>query len=349
MTPPATTPHVITLGTAGGPKIWTKGQQRPRCGIATAVVVGERWYLVDAGHGAFTQIKRAGLSVENLAGIFITHLHSDHVIDLNSVAVLGMFDLVRELPRIPIYGPGDRGVLPPVSPRAAVPPSPVFPQDPTPGMSSLFRSLMHAHATDLNDRVLDALRPSPCDVFEARDIELPADIGYHPNDSPSPEMDPFVVHEDDEVRVTATLVVHPPIAPAFAFRFQTSQGSVTISGDTRPSENLIRLARDTDLLLHEAIDFQWVASVYSGDDELSRASADHHRKSHTSPEDAGRIAAAAGARQLALHHLVPGNSPERAWREAERSFGRQVHIPKDLETIAFGAVSSHTAPAVQSV
>lgn len=348
MTSPAT-PHVITLGTAGGPKIWTEGQQRPRCGIATAVVVGERWYLVDAGHGVFTQIKRAGLSVKNLAGIFITHLHSDHVVDLNSVAVLGMFDLMGELPRIPIYGPGNRGVLPPVSPRAAVPPSAVFPEDPTPGVGSLFRSLMHAHATDLNDRILDALRPSPCDVFEARDIEVPAGIGYHPNDSPSPDMDPFVIHEDEEVRVTATLVVHPPIAPAFAFRFQTAQGSVTISGDTRPSENLIRLARDTDLLLHEAIDFQWVDSVYSGDDELSRASADHHRRSHTSPQDAGRVAAAASARQLALHHLVPGSSPEGAWREAELTFGREVHLPEDLDVIEFTVPSSATASTAQSV
>lgn len=338
MTSPAT-PHVITLGTAGGPKIWTEGQQRPRCGIATAVVVGERWYLVDAGHGAFTQIKRAGLSVENLAGIFVTHLHSDHVIDLNSVTVLGMFDLLGELPRIPIYGPGDRGELPPVSPRATVAPSAVFPEDPTPGVSSLFRSLVHAHATDLNDRILDALRPSPCDVFVAHEIELPSGIGYHPNDSPFPDMNPFVIHEDEEVRVTATLVVHPPIAPAFAFRFQTSQGSVTISGDTRPSENLIRLARDTDLLLHEAIDFEWVDSVYSGDDELSRASADHHRKSHTSPADAGRIATRASAHQLALHHLVPGTSPERAWREAEQTFDGQLYIPEDLDSIGF-AISS---------
>lgn len=349
--PTVPVPHVITLGTAGGPKIWLRDQTAPRSGIATAVVVGAKWYLVDAGHGVFTQAKRAGLSVQDLAGVFITHLHSDHIIDLNSVAVLGMFDLLGDLPRIPVYGPGDRGALPEVSPRATTAPRPVFPENPTPGLASLFRSLLHAHATDLNDRILDALRPSPSDVFDPQDIVLPEGTGFHPNTCPSPEVEPFLVHEDDAVRVTATLVVHPPIAPAFAFRFDTEHGSATVSGDTRPSENLVRLAQGTDLLLHEAIDFDWVDSVYGGEDPLSRASADHHRKSHTSPEDAGRIAAQASARRLALHHLVPGNAPEQAWQRAADMFHGELLVPDDLDVIPFGpSVSRPTgsAPSTRS-
>ena len=72
-----------------------------------------------------------------------------------------------------------------------------------------------------------------------------------------------LVHEDENVRVTAILVEHPPVAPAFAFRFDTAEGSVTISGDTAPTQNLVRLARDTDLLMHEAIDFDWVRRGYA--------------------------------------------------------------------------------------
>lgn len=73
-----------------------------------------------------------------------------------------------------IIGPGDRGELPPVSPRAVVAPQPLFPANPTPGTASMFFALMQAYATDLNDRVIDALRPSPLDYFQASDIKIPA-------------------------------------------------------------------------------------------------------------------------------------------------------------------------------
>lgn len=336
-----TSPRVITLGTGGGPRIWTNADPSvaPRCGIATAVVVGDRWYLIDAGHGAFTQIKRAGLDISQLGGIFITHLHSDHIMDLNSVTIFGMFDLAAKLPEIPIYGPGDRQVLPHTSPRAQNTIEPIFPDNPTPGVSGLFSALMQAHATDLNDRILDALRPSPLDVWRPRDILIPSEVGFHPNDNPFPELDPWVVHEDDRLRVSATLVVHPPIAPAFAFRFDTEGGSVTISGDTRPSENLVILAENTDLLLHEAIDFDWVHATYPGRNEMELASVDHHRKSHTSPTEAGEIATRANARRLALHHVVPGNSPRSVFEAAGTTFEGGVLVTDDLDDIVIGSPS----------
>ena len=59
---------------------------------------------------------------------------------------------------------------------------------------------------------------------------------------------------DGEVQVTATLVDHHPTAPAFAYRIDTPDGSVTVSGDTTVSQNLIDLAKDTDYLVHEVID-----------------------------------------------------------------------------------------------
>lgn len=327
-------PYVITLGTAGGPRVWTSPNIEPRCGIATAIVLPDRWYLIDCGLGVYQQIRKAGLGFHNLAGIFITHLHSDHVIDLNNIMCLAFSDLHGLEKPIPIYGPGDRGALPAVSPRAKQLVNPVFPDDPTPGTVGMVEHSLRALATDLNDRVLDSLRPDPTGIWHGHDIQLPTDIGYDPNQSPSPSMRPFTIFEDDAVQVTATLVVHPPIAPAFGFRFNFASGhSVTISGDTAFSENLIELAEGTDLLLHEAIDFDWANVFNDVNTKTGRAVIDHHKKSHSSSKDAGVVAKQSGAKSLALHHLVPGYAEEKTWGPAKESFGKEVLIPNDNDVI----------------
>ncbi|WP_411731057.1 MBL fold metallo-hydrolase [Paeniglutamicibacter sp.] len=333
-------PHVVTLGTAGGPRWWTGENAGKRAGIATAVVVGDAVYLVDAGTGVGNQLMKAGFSTANLRGIFLTHLHSDHTIDLASLAIFGLFTITPGQAPIHIIGPGDRGALPPASPRALVPPTPLYPKNPTPGTADMFSHLMQAYGTDLNDRVIDALRPSPLDHFIASDIQIPAGTGYDPNANPTPEnFEPFEIYRDELVTVTATLVKHPPIAPAFAFRFDTAEGSVTISGDTAPCENLVTLARDTDLLLHEAIDFDWVQRSYGSiGTEAAAASMDHHRLSHTSAAQAIELADRAGARTLALHHLVPGTTPLATWLSHSKDFSGTFLVPEDLDTISFNRI-----------
>ena len=75
-------PRIITLGTAGGPRWWSSRTGQHRHGIATAVVVGEKYYLVDAGLGVGRQLERAGLAFDDMRAMFITHLHSDHTVDI---------------------------------------------------------------------------------------------------------------------------------------------------------------------------------------------------------------------------------------------------------------------------
>ncbi|GGA64387.1 hypothetical protein GCM10011490_13790 [Pseudoclavibacter endophyticus] len=331
----ASSPRIIALGTAGGPRWWADELGRPLFGIATAIVVGDRWYLVDCGDGAGHQARAAGLDMANLGGIFVTHLHSDHVVDLPSLILFGLFEMKsRALPAIALVGPGDRGKLTPLSPRATSVPEPVAPQRPTPGVDGLLDGLLAAYATDINDRIFDSLASDPRDMFSPREIDLGGVTGFDPDTTVSPDMEPIEVFSDDLVSVTATLVSHHPMAPAFAYRFDTEDGSVTISGDTAPCDNLVRLARDTDLLLHEAIDLDRLASQYT-DTEMLRATMDHHRRSHTAPADAGRIAARAGAKRLAFHHLVPTHTHPKVWQDARTTFDGPLFIPNDLDTISF--------------
>lgn len=333
-------PRVVTLGTAGGPRWWPSpaGAASRRQGIATAVVVADNVYLVDCGRGAGTQFAAAGFSPNQLRGVFLTHLHSDHTVDLANVLLFGwMMTGFREHGPVPVLGPGDRGCLPPVNKAADGAVGPLFADTPAAGTAAMVEHLFRAYSTDLADRMLDSLRPSPYTVFAPADIEIPAGIGYHPNANPTPEgMAPFEVYRDELVTVTATLVAHPPVAPAFAFRFDTVEGSATISGDTAPCANLVRIAQDTDLLLHEAIDFDWVTDAYADvDPRTAAATIEHHGKAHTSPRQAGQVAEAASARALALHHLVPGHVGNEVWHEAEETFSGPVYVPDDLETLSF--------------
>ncbi|MGW1680607.1 MBL fold metallo-hydrolase [Saccharopolyspora sp. NPDC002376] len=327
---------VVLLGTSGGPRWWTD-----RAGIATAVVVGEAIYLFDCGSGVGRQLRLAGLDIERLRGVFITHLHSDHVVDLASLGIFGMFGLENHAgPPIPIIGPADRGAIVPASPRAETNPGVLYPDDPTPGIVGFWEYSMRASATDLNDRFRDSLRPAPNDLFAPSEIELPTELGFHANDNPVPAMEPVVVFADERVTVSAILVRHPPVAPAYAYRIDTPAGSVTISGDTAPCENLVRLARDTDLLLHEVIDEAWITERYGdGATPEERTMIDHHLNAHTGIRDTARIATEAGAGALVLHHFVPGNRPRHRWETARNHFAGPVFVGDDLMRIPIGAAA----------
>ena len=142
------------------------------------------------------------------------------------------------------------------------------------------------------------------------------------------------VMEDENVRVTAALVPHPPMVPSFAYRFDAADRSLVISGDTTASEALVTLAKGADVLVHEAlydaaaVD-RLVASVPNASD-LRRSIISHH----TTAEDAGRIATEAGVGMLVLSHLVPAEDPaitDEMWRSAAaRHFTGRIVVAKDL-------------------
>ena len=56
-----------------------------RAGPATLISAGDEHYLVDAGRGVLMRLAAAGLGAPNLSAVLLTHLHSDHITDLNDV------------------------------------------------------------------------------------------------------------------------------------------------------------------------------------------------------------------------------------------------------------------------
>jgi len=142
-----------------------------------------------------------------------------------------------------------------------------------------------------------------------------------------------LVMQDENVKVTATLVHHPPVVPAFGYRFDAADRSIVISGDTAPSDNLIQLAQGADVLVHDALYVPGVERLVArvpNAPALKQSILSHH----TSAEDAGRVAQAAGVKLLVLSHLVPPDDPaitEQMWIDAARvNFQGSVIVGKDL-------------------
>ncbi|WP_320537101.1 MBL fold metallo-hydrolase [Pseudarthrobacter sp. IC2-21] len=334
---------LVLLGTAGGP---THFPGNDSAGIASALVVGDRYYLIDAGHGVLTQLRKANLGPENkapqdgpldvLAGIFLTHLHSDHVVDLNNVLVNGIYNGLQSVNKIPVWGPGNRGALPPLFGSGPAP-SPVSPGNPTPGTREMGELMVQMFATDLNDRIFDNRKPVPSQLWEAKDVPVPQRYVADPNGDPAPEMKPFTFYEDERVKVSATLVNHAPVFPALAYRFDTDDGSVVFSGDTAKCPNLVRLAKNADVLVHEVIDEDWAGQLFP----LPRSEAQeglyqHLIQAHTLKSEVGTIAAQANVKTLVLSHLVPVIQPESVWAACAEGFKGRLVVGRDLDVIDIG-------------
>ena len=203
--------------------------------------------------------------------------------------------------------------------------------------------LLLAWTAGLRTRV-DAWGPPPLEQMTRHFMEMNSyDIATRIKDEGRIPLQPLVhVHElrkggvvlqDENVRVRATLVDHPPVVPAFGYRFDAKDRSIVISGDTRPSDNLIELAEGADILVHDALYAPAIDRLVAGvpnAPDLKRSILSHH----TTAEDAGRVAQAAGVKTLVLSHLVPPEDPEvtdQMWIDAASSnFHGHVVVGKDL-------------------
>jgi ribonuclease Z len=93
-----------------------------------------------------------------------------------------------------------------------------------------------------------------------------------------------VVYKSDGVQVTAFLVDHGPVRPAFGYRVDFRGHSVAISGDTTPSDNLVKFASGVDLLIHEVSRFKGDPQLTGPSDELLPNSRQTRRQAKTIAE-----------------------------------------------------------------
>ena len=278
--------RLILLGTGGGPR-----PKKENNASAQVIVVNDTLYVVDCGDGVARQLVLAGLSLDRLRHVFVTHHHSDHNADYGNLLLLSWASGLRT--RVDTWGP--------------------------PPIEKMTRLFFEMSAYDIDIRIADEGRIPLVPLIHAHELAGPG-----------------LVMKDDNVKVRSALVDHPLVAPALAYRFDTQDRSIVISGDTRWSDNLIELARGADVLVHEALFLPAVDRLVARVPNASTLRK-HLLDSHTSAEDCGRIAAAAGVKTLVLSHFVPPDDPqvtEEMWREAARRHYRgEIIVGRDLMEI----------------
>jgi len=202
--PPAGEPNmrVILLGTQGGPTFSPQ-----RLGISTLVLAGGEQLLFDAGRGTTTGMVRAAITPADVTKIFLTHLHSDHVISLPELLISPWASQGRQVP-LRVWGPS--------------------------GTRAMMQKFSEALAFDIH------VRRDLDEKFSAEGVRVLAT-----------DIREGVVYQANGVTVTAFLVDHGPVKPAFGYRVDFRGHSVVISGDTAPSENLVKFASGADVLMHE--------------------------------------------------------------------------------------------------
>lgn len=282
-----TATRVILLGTKGGPRLGEAGRSNP----STLIMINDVPYLVDCAYGTSKQLITAGVALNRVRYVFITHHHSDHNLDFGPLLYNAW--ITGQPTRVDAYGPT--------------------------GMNQLARDFFKYLKFDIETRMADEGRPDPNSLITAHEVSKPG-----------------VVMRNDDVKVSACLVRHPPIKQAYAYRFDAKDRSIVISGDTAYAPELAEFAKGADVLVHEVMYLPGIEALIRRLPNAKRLR-EHLMAAHTLPEDVGKIAAQAGVKTLVLSHFVPGDDAsitDEQWSEGVRThFKGRVVVGKDLMEI----------------
>ena len=126
-------------------------------------------------------------------------------------------------------------------------------------------------------------------------------------------------------------VDHKPVKYAYGFCFTNKNKKLTISGDTRPCENLMKHAQTSDVLLHEVFIEGEILKINK---MRTKKTLHNVQRYHTTSTQVGKVAFIAQAKKLVLTHFVPTQFNKNNLKKVvKKDFGKDPVIGEDLMTI----------------
>ena len=275
--------------------------------MATAVIAGGEFILVDTGPGTVRKALIQRLPMGNLSAVFLTHFHSDHIADLGEANMYSWVQGNRKK-RLEVFGP--------------------------PGVEKVVRGYALAYEQDSVYRTAhhgEDVAPTEGATPVARTITI--------QDPDHAEL----FFDRNGLKAWAFRVDHFPARPAIGYRFEYKGNKVVITGDTKQTGLLARHANKADLFICEALDAKTInqaAKVASEVNQpaLSKIFADI-TDYHLTPVQAAEIARKAGVKKLIFYHVVPPptNFILKRWylKGVDDVFGGDVEIGEDGMTFKF--------------
>jgi ribonuclease Z len=266
------------------------GAPRPvieRFGPSILVEAGNQKLVFDCGRGCTQRLYQAKVPFSDVTALFLTHLHSDHIVGVPDLWLTGWI-MGRKTP-LRVSGPS--------------------------GTQQMMKHLEEAYAFDIHiRRDVDEQFAAPGVVVEARDIEQ------------------GVVYNSGGVKVTAFLVDHGLVKPALGYRVDYAGHSVVLSGDTRYSENLIKFAQGTDLLVHEVLAANAYRSLHTA---LTQRQMQKVMEHHTKTEEVAMVFAKVKPKLAVYSHIVPPDASDLI-ADTRKTYSGPVEVGEDLMSIEVG-------------
>lgn len=272
-----------------------------RAGPGALVRTGDFVLQFDAGRGTVLRLADAGTGPHELTALFVTHVHSDHLVDLADVAMTRWIQqqLHRTGP-LTVYAAEGHA-------------------------AEFVRHMFDVYADDIAVRVSHVNAPHPevkLNVFAAP--VAPTQVW---------------ASDDGTVTVDAVAVRHEPVVDAVAYRINTPDGVVVISGDTRVCGEVEQFAAGADVLVHEACRATALQEAVAG--TVFEKIFSYHADS----VPLGALAERAKVQHLVLTHLIPSPLTEKEERGFEKDVRRggytgRVTVGRDLMSFELGGEAS---------
>ena len=269
--------QLILLGT-GCPSVDHK-----RFGPANLISTRKTTILVDCGSGVTQRLKEAKVSSANIDALFLTHLHSDHVVDLYQLIISSWHSYRTKSWRI--FGPI--------------------------GTKKFVKKLMDVWKDERMLRIKYEQRSS----IQAFNVKVT-------------EFGEYGKTRIKDLAVEYFTVDHKPVKYAYGFNFFQQKKKLTISGDTKPCENLMKYGQLADVLLHEVFIEDEIYSYF----RMRTKKTLHNVKAYHTPSTiVGKVAKITRCKKLVLTHFVPTQFNEKKLIDVvAKDFGKKPVIGKDL-------------------